>query len=229
MEPGNRGRGWLAALPQLIPRHRWTRAFAVTPATTVLAWHRRLVAPQRDLSRRPGRGRPPAMAATRNWSFAMARMNPGRGHRRIQGEPARLGHTIAHSTVWKILKMAEIDATPRRSGPTWSELRPAPPGCPALSGCRAAPRARRTTAPAPRPEAARTGLDEPAHRQAGLPGRLDRRRHARRPARPGGRHSHARRPSGRYGYWPAACSTKTSRRKPTCDVCRLRVSVRVAN
>jgi transposase InsO family protein len=38
-----RGHGWLtgfAALAGLIPRSRWTEAFAVTPAT-LLAWHRR--------------------------------------------------------------------------------------------------------------------------------------------------------------------------------------------
>ena len=141
--------------------------------------------------------------------------------------PAR-SHDRALDCV-KILKLAEIDAAPERSGPAWSEFLPTPPGCPALSGCRAGQRARRTTAIACRPEAARTGLDDPAHHQVGLPGRLDHRRHARRSARPGGRHSHAGRPSGRYGYWPAACSTKTSRRKPMCDVCHLRVSVRAAN
>ena len=40
-EPGDRL--WLAALSRLIPRHRWSEMFAVTPAT-LLAWHRRLVA-----------------------------------------------------------------------------------------------------------------------------------------------------------------------------------------
>jgi hypothetical protein len=53
---------------------------------------------------------------------AMARENPGWGHRRIQGELARLGHKIAHSTVWEILKKAGIDPAPRRNGPTWGEF-----------------------------------------------------------------------------------------------------------
>jgi len=53
---------------------------------------------------------------------AMARQNPGWGHRRIQGELARLGHKIAYSTVWEILKKAGIDPAPQRSGPIWSEF-----------------------------------------------------------------------------------------------------------
>jgi len=44
------------------------------------------------------------------------------GHRRIQGELARLGHRIAPSTVWQILTAAGIDPAPRRSGPTWKQF-----------------------------------------------------------------------------------------------------------
>jgi putative transposase len=47
---------WLAALSRLIPRHHWTQAPAVTPAT-VLAWHRRLVARKWTYPQR--RPRPP--------------------------------------------------------------------------------------------------------------------------------------------------------------------------
>ena len=52
----------------------------------------------------------------------MARDNPGRGHRRIQGELARLGHQVAPSTVWEVLNAAGIDPAPRRSGPTWRQF-----------------------------------------------------------------------------------------------------------
>ena len=49
----------------------------------------------------------------------MARDNPGWGYRRIHGELAGLGHKLAPSTVWQILKDAGIDPAPRRSGQTW--------------------------------------------------------------------------------------------------------------
>ena len=41
---------------------------------------------------------------------------------RIQGELIGLGHPIAASTVWKILKAAGIDPAPQRSGPTWRQF-----------------------------------------------------------------------------------------------------------
>jgi hypothetical protein len=42
--------------------------------------------------------------------------------RRIQGELIGLGHTIAASTVWKILKAAGIEPAPQRSGPSWKQF-----------------------------------------------------------------------------------------------------------
>jgi hypothetical protein len=49
----------------------------------------------------------------------MARDNPGWGYRRIHGELTGLGYKLAPSTVRQILKDADIDPAPRRSGQTW--------------------------------------------------------------------------------------------------------------
>lgn len=53
---------------------------------------------------------------------AAAEGERGWGHRRIQGELARLGHPIAASTVWQILNAAGVNPAPRRTGPTWHEF-----------------------------------------------------------------------------------------------------------
>jgi putative transposase len=48
--------------------------------------------------------------------------NSSWGYRRIQGELAGLGYSIAASTVWSILKRAGIDPAPRHDGPTWRQF-----------------------------------------------------------------------------------------------------------
>ena len=48
--------------------------------------------------------------------------NPSWGYRRIHGEIRRLGHRVAASTVWKILRDHKRDPTPNRTGPTWSQF-----------------------------------------------------------------------------------------------------------
>ncbi len=67
-------------------------------------------------------GRPPTKAALKKLVLQLARENAQWGHRRIQGELARLGHPIAASTVWEILHAAGIGPAPRRAGPTWREF-----------------------------------------------------------------------------------------------------------
>jgi putative transposase len=105
---------WLSALSRLIPRRRWGEVFAVTLATLLglapAPW------PRANGTTRTGRppGRPSTAAAIR-----IAMDNPTWGHRRVQGELAKLGHPIAASTVWQILHDTGIDPAPRRAGPTW--------------------------------------------------------------------------------------------------------------
>ncbi|CAM5512075.1 hypothetical protein GCM10010390_38460 [Streptomyces mordarskii] len=113
---------WLAALSRLVPRGRWREVFAVTP-TTLLRWHRELLTRKWTFTqhrRRPGR--PSAAPTVKQLILRLARKNSSWGHRRIQGELARLGYSIAPSTVWEILHAAGIDPAPQRSGPTWRQF-----------------------------------------------------------------------------------------------------------
>ncbi len=66
--------------------------------------------------------RPSTAIAIRRLVVEMARDNPLWGYRRIQGEFVGLGHVVAASTVWTILKAAGLDPAPRRSGPTWKQF-----------------------------------------------------------------------------------------------------------
>jgi transposase len=112
---------WLTALSRLVNRCRWAEIFPVTPAT-ILHWHRSLVARKWTFTERRQPGRPATGASLKTLILRMARENPTWGHRRIQGELARLGYTIAASTVWEILHAAGIDPAPRRAGPSWRQF-----------------------------------------------------------------------------------------------------------
>jgi putative transposase len=72
-QPGDRL--WLAALSRLVPRHRCSEMFAVTPAT-LLTWHRRLVTRKWDYASRRRPGRPSTAAAARKLVIRMAMENP---------------------------------------------------------------------------------------------------------------------------------------------------------
>ena len=118
-EPADRV--WFAALARLIPRRRWTEIFPITPAT-LLAWHRKLAGRKYDTSGRRKPGRPPTVPGIARLVVRLAKENPPWGHRRIHGELAKLGITVAPSTVWQILHAAGIDPAPRRAGPTWRQF-----------------------------------------------------------------------------------------------------------
>ncbi|MBR7832210.1 integrase core domain-containing protein [Actinospica durhamensis] len=116
-------RALFAALLALIlrPGHAQLR-LPVTPAT-IPRWHRDLVKRRWTAkSKRKSRGRPRRHPTITQLVLQMARDNEHWGYRRITGEPAGLGITVAASTVWEILKKHGIDPAPRRDGPTWAQF-----------------------------------------------------------------------------------------------------------
>jgi putative transposase len=112
-------RALIAALTRLLPTPQ-RLGLLVTPAT-ILRWHRQLVA--RRWTTQPVRpGRPAIPAGLRALIVRLATENPTWGYRRIHGELAGLGYQIGASTVWTILHNADIDPSPRRAGPSWTEF-----------------------------------------------------------------------------------------------------------
>ena len=92
----------------------------VTPRT-LLRWHAELVRRRWTYPRRRP-GRPRTGPAIRRLALEMARDNPAWGYRRICGELTGLGHKIAPSTIWEILKAVGIDPAPQRAGASWKQF-----------------------------------------------------------------------------------------------------------
>jgi putative transposase len=112
-------RAVLSALSRLLPTP--LRRLRLVSPRTLLRWHAHLVARRWTYPRRQP-GRPPTSPPIRALVLQMAEENPTWGYRRIHGELVGLGHPIAASTVWRILKTAGIDPAPLRSGPTWRQF-----------------------------------------------------------------------------------------------------------
>jgi putative transposase len=112
-------RAVLSALTRLLPQQRRRHRF-VTPET-LLRWHRQLLKRHWTHPQRPP-GRPSTSPERRRLILRMAAENPTWGYRRIHGELARLGYTVAPSTVWLLLNRAGIDPAPRRAGLTWRQF-----------------------------------------------------------------------------------------------------------
>ncbi len=109
----------LGAIAAALPRPR-RHGWLVTP-DTLLRWHRRRITRYGTQPQRPP-GRPPTSTELRRLVVAMASENPTWGYRRIHGELVGLGHGIAPSTIWQILRSADIDPAPQRSSVTWSQF-----------------------------------------------------------------------------------------------------------
>ena len=108
-------RVFLAAASRLLPRASW-RSLVVTP-TTLLRWHRRLVARRWTCPHR--RGRPPIGGEISELVLRLARENPRWGYRRIAGELRGLGLTVSASTVRNLLRQAGLGPAGERAGLSW--------------------------------------------------------------------------------------------------------------
>jgi hypothetical protein len=96
-------------------RHRGRPCGRTDPAlrTRCVRWFDNSNAPNPTRPRRT-----PTAVMVRRLVVELARDKPLWGSRRIHGELAGLRHTLAASTVWKILKDAGLDPAPGWSGPT---------------------------------------------------------------------------------------------------------------
>ena len=116
-------RALLASLLQGLPREALRRMRLLVRPDTVLRWHRDLVARRHAAQSRPKRGgRPRTVHSIRVLVLRLARENPNWGYRRLHGELLVLGVKVAASTVWEILKEADIEPSPERSSSTWADF-----------------------------------------------------------------------------------------------------------
>ena len=114
-------RAFLAALLHKLPRPTLRRLLLFVSADTILRWHRDLLRRRHAKISRPRRpGRRPTVRSIRVLVLRLARDNPSWGYRRIHGELAILGITVAPSTVWEILKINGIQPAPHRDHLTWA-------------------------------------------------------------------------------------------------------------
>jgi putative transposase len=114
-------RAWLALLAGAVPAGRLAAMRLIVAPGTIVGWRRDIVRRRWARRSRRGRsGRPAAHRRVRSKVLRLARGNESRGYRRIHGELAGLGITVAPSTVWQVLKDAGISPAPRRDGPGWA-------------------------------------------------------------------------------------------------------------
>jgi putative transposase len=116
-------RAWLALLAGTVPAERLAAMRLIVTPGTIVRWQRDIV--RRRWARRSRRGRSGRRAAHRRVRSAVLRLageNEAWGYRRIHGEVAGLGITVAPCTVWQILRDAGISPAPRRDGPGRAEF-----------------------------------------------------------------------------------------------------------
>jgi putative transposase len=114
-------RAFLAALLHRLPRPTLRQLHLIVSPDTVLRWHRDLIRLHHAKACRPKRpGRPRTNRSIRTLVLRLVRENPSWGYRRVHGELATLGISVAPSTVWEILQHNGLDPAPERNRQTWA-------------------------------------------------------------------------------------------------------------
>ena len=105
----------LAVRGHKLGRRVLTQVAGIVTPDTILRGYRRLIAKKYDGSARRRRGRPMTRQDVAELVVRMAVDNPRWGHTRIRGALSNLGHTIARTTVKRILHDHGVDPAPERS------------------------------------------------------------------------------------------------------------------
>ena len=105
----------LAVRGHKLGRRVLTQVAGIVTPDTILRWYRRLIAKKYDGSARRRRGRPMTRQDVAELVVRMAVDNPRWGDTRIRGALSNLGHTIARTTVKRILHDHGVDPAPERS------------------------------------------------------------------------------------------------------------------
>jgi putative transposase len=116
-------RAILAGLLHHLPMEKLRRLLLLVRPDTVLRWHRDLLKRRHAVTCVPSRrGRPPTVRSIHALVLRLARETSSWGYRRIHGELAALGISVAASTVWEILREHGIPPAPERQSTTWADF-----------------------------------------------------------------------------------------------------------
>jgi len=113
----------LAGLLHYLPVGKLRQLLLLVRPDTLLRWHRDLIKRRHAATCAPKRrGRPRTVGSIRALVLRLARENSSWGYRRIHGELAALGITLAASTIWEILNEHGIAPAPERESTTWTRF-----------------------------------------------------------------------------------------------------------
>src|SRR3989449_3269366 len=113
----------LAARAKKLSRKILEQVATIVTPTTLLAWHRKLIAKKYDGSACRAPGRPRTATEITALVLRFAGENRSWGYLRIQGALANVGHMLARNTIANILKRHGIEPAPERNRrTTWKEF-----------------------------------------------------------------------------------------------------------